>query len=96
MATDITEVQALKKKTWITGEIDTPVGIVPQVATRLDAADRWGAVKVRIGLGRMHYEVKPGYTLSAHRPPNHLSSSRPTTNYRSTTCALNWQGLTAG
>lgn len=51
---------AFDRKSWIVGEIRTPVGLVPKVATRLDAADRWGAFKVRFGLRRMHYAVEPG------------------------------------
>ncbi len=41
-------------------EVSTPVGRVPVVATSLNWADHLGALKVRVGLGRMSYEVKPG------------------------------------
>jgi hypothetical protein len=38
-----------------------PVGFeIPQVATKLNGSDRWGAVKVRWGIGRDQYLVKPG------------------------------------
>ncbi len=37
-------------KLGIVGEVSTPVGIIPRVATHLNAADRMGAVRVRIGL----------------------------------------------
>jgi len=47
-------------KSWIVGEVSTPVGIIPLVATHLNAADRMGAVRVRIGLRRMRYMVEPG------------------------------------
>ncbi len=47
-------------KPGIIGEVSTPVGIIPRVATHLNAADRMGAVRVRIGLRRMRYVVEPG------------------------------------
>jgi len=51
---------AVDRKPWIVGEVSTPVGTVPRVATRLDGADRLGAVRVRLGLRRMRYAVEPG------------------------------------
>lgn len=53
-------VSGVDRKPWIAGEVVTPVGSVPRVMTRLDTADRWGAVKVRLGLWRMRYAVEPG------------------------------------
>lgn len=47
-------------KSGIVGEVNTPVGIIPRVATHLNAVDRMGAVRVRIGLQRMRYMVEPG------------------------------------
>ena len=47
-------------KPWIVGEVGTPFGLVPRVATNLNAADRIGAIRVRIGLRRMRYDVEPG------------------------------------
>ncbi len=47
-------------KPWIVGEMGTPAGVVPRVATHLNAADRMGAVRMRIGLRRMGYPVEPG------------------------------------
>ncbi len=47
-------------KYWVVGEIDTPTGIIPRVATSLNAADRIGAIRVRIGPRRMSYAVEPG------------------------------------
>nr|WP_041228772.1 mercury methylation corrinoid protein HgcA [Dehalococcoides mccartyi] len=38
----------------------SPAVTVHQVATHLDMADRLGAIKVRLGLRRMHYAVEPG------------------------------------
>lgn len=51
---------AVDRKPWIVGEVSTPVGTVPRVATRLNGADYWGAVKVRLGMNRMGYTVEPG------------------------------------
>jgi len=51
---------AVERKPWIAGEVDTPAGTVPRVATRLDRADRLGSVRVRLGLRRMRYVVEPG------------------------------------
>jgi hypothetical protein len=45
---------------YIQGEIETPVGIIPRVATIWDSYDRWSTLKVRWSIGRMNYRVKPG------------------------------------
>ena len=42
------------------GEVDTPAGPVPQVATNLNMADHLGAIRARLGIQRMHYAVEPG------------------------------------
>jgi len=60
MAVSDAVLPAVDRKPWIAGEVGTPAGLVPQVATRLDMADRLGAVKVRLGLRRMRYMVEPG------------------------------------
>ena len=60
MAVSDAVLPAVDRKPWIVGEVGTPAGLVPQVATRLDMADRLGAVKVRLGLRRMRYMVEPG------------------------------------
>ncbi len=49
-----------KEAPWIVGKIDTPVGEVPVVATKLAVPDILGAWKVRWGFGRSHYRVNPG------------------------------------
>ena len=46
--------------TCITGSIHTPAGEVPQLKTDLNFADRIGACKMRLGIGRMRYRVNPG------------------------------------
>ncbi|MCG2730084.1 MAG: acetyl-CoA synthase subunit gamma [Acetobacterium sp.] len=45
---------------WIIGEIETPIGIVPQITTRLNFKDVLGGWKVRWGIGRMNYKINPG------------------------------------
>lgn len=60
MAVSNAVLPAVNRKPWIVGEVNTPVGTVPQVASRLDGADRLGAIRVRLGLGRMRYAVEPG------------------------------------
>jgi len=60
MAVSNAVLPAVDQKPWIVGEVDTPAGIVSRVATHLDRADRWGAVRVRLGLRRMRYAVEPG------------------------------------
>ncbi len=60
MAASKTVVTAVDQKSWVVGEVGTPAGTVPQVATHLVVADRIGAIKVRLGLRRMHYSVEPG------------------------------------
>lgn len=37
-----------------------PRGDIPCVTSQLRSADRWGAVKARLGVGRMHYAIDPG------------------------------------
>lgn len=48
------------KDPWITGEIKTPAGFVPKVATQLSGKDTLGAWKARWGINRMKYKVNPG------------------------------------
>lgn len=64
------------------GRIDTPLGAVPVVDHRLEAADRLGEVRVRLGLGRMHYTVYPG--LYALGEPDQDSPVLVTANYKLT------------
>jgi hypothetical protein len=52
----------------VTGVLETPVGPVPRVATQAAWSDRWGAVRVRLGFGRMRYTVEPGlYAVGVSR-----------------------------
>ena len=60
MAVSNAVLPAVGRKPWIVGAASTPAGLVPRVSTHFNAADRWGAVKVRLGLRRMRYAVEPG------------------------------------
>jgi len=53
-------VPPIDQQPWVIGEVDTPVGSVPRVATWRNRSDRVGAVSVRLGLRRMRYAVEPG------------------------------------
>lgn len=45
---------------WIERRIETATGTVPIVKTKLGWPDMLGRIKVRLGIGRMSYRVKPG------------------------------------
>lgn len=54
---------------FVEGSIETPMGPVPSVSSRLRARDRWGTFKVRWGMGRLRYTVDPGlYALGNPGP----------------------------
>ena len=42
---------------FVIGWLDTPLGPVPQVATRLTTEDRFGRWQMRWGIGRMRYRI---------------------------------------
>ena len=46
---------------WVSGKLNTPIGVVPKVSTRLHLADHLGTWRVRWGIGRMRYRVDPGF-----------------------------------
>ncbi|NOQ18824.1 MAG: acetyl-CoA synthase subunit gamma, partial [Desulfobacterales bacterium] len=48
------------KQPFIIGSIRTSMGDVPKISSALVWADRWGGIKARWGVGRMHYTVDPG------------------------------------
>ncbi len=60
----------------------TPAGNIPEISDELTAADQWGTVKVRWGVGRMNYKVDPG--LYALADPNDKSPVLVTANYKLT------------
>ena len=65
---------------WIDGYVDTPIGEVPKVKTELGFEDRLGAWKVRWGISRMNYTIKPG--LYAVGNPNPTSPIFVSANYK--------------
>ena len=67
---------------FVTGSVDTPVGAVPQISSRLTFADHWGTFKVRGNVGRMSYKVDPGLYALGH--PNRESEVLVTANYKLT------------
>lgn len=71
-----------KREKWITGEIRTPVGIIPQVATSLLFSDICGSWKARWGINRMNYKINPG--LYATGSPDSSSPVLVTANYKMT------------
>jgi hypothetical protein len=75
-----------KNDYWITDEIKTDAGIVPQVSTKLFFNDTLGAWKVRWGIDRMNYKVNPG--IYAVGTPDKESHVLVTANYKLTFDAL--------
>lgn len=63
-------------------DIETAAGLVPRVGTKLTTADRWGAMRMRMGIGRMDYRVLPG--LYAVGTPGAASPVLVTANYKLT------------
>jgi acetyl-CoA decarbonylase/synthase complex subunit gamma len=82
-------------RNFITGIIQTPAGAIPQIATRLDASDYFGAARVRWGIKRNRYRVDPG--LYAIGTPNERSDVLVTANYKLSfdTVRKNLNGLNA-
>jgi len=71
---------AIAEQAFVLGILETPVGPVPQVATVCAGRDRWGALRVRLGFGRMRYTVEPGlYGVGA---PQEDSPVLVTANYK--------------
>jgi len=55
---------------WIERRIETAAGPVPVVRTKLGRQDILGKVKVRFGIGRMSYKVKPGLYAVGNAAPD--------------------------
>jgi hypothetical protein len=64
----------------VTGVIDLPAGPIPRVSSVLSAADHFGSIKARWGVGRMNFMVDPG--LYALGTPDHQSLIFVTANYK--------------
>lgn len=54
---------------WVTGMLSTPQGDIPIVSTQLTHKDITGTWKVRWGIGRMNYKIKPGLYAVGHPEP---------------------------
>ncbi|UCF73407.1 MAG: acetyl-CoA synthase subunit gamma [Deltaproteobacteria bacterium] len=65
---------------FVKGSVQTPVGPVPQISSSLAWADRWGSMRARWGMGRMHYTVQPG--LYALGNPDEKAPVLVTANYK--------------
>jgi acetyl-CoA decarbonylase/synthase complex subunit gamma len=65
---------------FVTGAIETVVGDVPQISSSLLWFDRWGTIKARSGLNRMHYAVDPGLYVLGN--PGAESPVLVTANYK--------------
>jgi hypothetical protein len=68
------------KQPFVEGSIETPIGAVPQVLSSMVWADRWGGIKARWAVGRMHYTVEPG--LYALGNPDQNAPVLVTANYK--------------
>jgi hypothetical protein len=67
-------------ETYVCDWIDSPVGELPQVATKLNREDRVGAWRVRWGIGREQYRVTPG--LYAVGQPDEHAAVLVSANYK--------------
>jgi len=68
------------KQPFVTGSIQTPVGLVPQASSSLTPSDHLGTFKARWGIDRMRYIVEPGiYGLGQ---PDDRSPVVVTANYK--------------
>ena len=68
--------------TFVDGQVETPIGPVPRVHSRIGSRDLLGRWKVRWGIGRDRYRVPPGlYALGA---PGEDSPVLVTANYKLT------------
>jgi len=45
---------------YLTGQVNTIVGTIPQISTVWSRQDLWNTIKVRWSVGRMDYKVEPG------------------------------------
>ncbi len=67
-------------QSFVIGSINTRIGAIPRISSKLTGTDRWGAFKVRWGLRRMSYKVDPG--LYALGEPRSDSPVLVTANYK--------------
>ncbi len=76
----IPESYVKESSSWVDRRLDTPVGSIPVVKTKLSWRDKLGIVKVRLGIGRMNYKIKPG--LYGIRNPSSDSPVFVSANYK--------------
>lgn len=69
-----------EQPTYVVGYFDTPIGKIPRVETGAAGFDRWGALKVRLGIGRHDYTVEPGLYCGGN--PDAESPVLVTANYK--------------
>lgn len=69
-----------KRSHWIIGEIQTSVGMVPQISTELVFQDTVGSWKIRWGINRMNYKINSG--LYGVGIPDENSPILVTANYK--------------
>ncbi|MEI6578813.1 MAG: mercury methylation corrinoid protein HgcA [Eubacteriales bacterium] len=67
---------------WVIGTIQTPVGKVLQVSTKLNFKDTLGSWKCRWSIGRMDYKIEPG--IYGIGKPESTSPVLVTANYKMT------------
>jgi len=67
---------------YVVGTVQTPTGPVPQVTADISRADRLGTWRVRWGVGREDYRVRPG--LYALGTPDEAAPVLVTANYKLT------------
>ena len=65
---------------WVTGRVNTPMGKVKQVSTKLNSYDTIGSWKIRWGINRMHYKISPN--LYCVGEPDNMSPVLVTGNYK--------------
>jgi hypothetical protein len=65
---------------YVSGSMRTLFGEVPVVATILTSADRLGVLRVRLGINRGHYRIRPG--LYAVGAPDDTAPVLVTANYK--------------
>ncbi|MFH0895589.1 MAG: mercury methylation corrinoid protein HgcA [Bacteroidota bacterium] len=70
----------MKQKHYITGQIETPVGKIKQIATVWSGKDICQTIRVRWSIGRMDYKVKQG--LYAVGTPDENSNIFVTANFK--------------
>ena len=81
---DSPEIAGYSVNPFVTGWLETQVGKIPRVSTRLNWSDRRGSWAMRWGFGRDRYQVTPG--LYAVGRPSDKSLHKPG----------NWQGSDTG